>query len=73
MSASIRMTPLRHSMIQEMSDRHLAPRTIATYVYWVANLAKHYRACPSRLVDEQINSYLREELIRNKEAAWNTC
>jgi len=53
-------------MIQEMSDRHLAPRTIATYVYWIAKLAKHYRACPSLLTDDQINLYLREELIREK-------
>jgi hypothetical protein len=42
MSASARMSPLRHAMIQEMSDRHLAPRTIATYVYWIAKLAGHY-------------------------------
>jgi len=59
-------------MIQEMSDRHLSPRTIRTYVYWVAALAKHYNACPSRLTDEQINRYLREELIRKKDAAWSS-
>lgn len=59
-------------MIQEMSDRHLAARTIDTYVYWVADLAKHYHVCPSRLSDEQINHYLRQELIRNRDAAWST-
>ncbi len=72
MSASTRMSPLRHAMIQEMSDRHLAPRTIATYVYWIAKLARHYRLCPSILTDEQINLYLREELVRKKDAAWSS-
>lgn len=72
MSASTRMTPLRHAMIQEMSDRHFAPRTIDTYVHWVANLAKHYNACPSSLTDEQINGYLLEELTRKRRAAWST-
>jgi len=66
------MTPLRHAMIQEMSDRHFAPRTSATYVFWVSDLAKHYNRCPSKLSDDQINAYLREELIRKRNAAWST-
>ncbi len=72
MSASTRITPLRHAMILEMSDRHLSPRTLVTYVFWVADLAKHYGTCPSRLSDEQINLYLREELIRKRDSAWST-
>lgn len=67
-----RMTPMRHALIQEMSDRHLAERTIKTYVYWVAELASHYRRCPSKIRDEEINRYLREELIRKKRAAWSS-
>ena len=67
-----RMTPMRHALIQEMSDRHLAERTIRTYVYWVAELAKHYNRCPSKLSDQEINRYLREELIRKKQAAWSS-
>lgn len=66
------MTPLRHAMIQEMSDRHLAPRTLKTYVYWVAALANHYNRCPSRISDGEINRYLREELIRKRQAAWSS-
>jgi len=72
MSAYTRMTPLRHAMIQEMSDRDLSPRTIDTYVHWVSALARHYNACPSTLTDEQINRYLLEELIRKKDAAWSS-
>ena len=72
MSASTRMSPLRHAMIQEMSDRHLSPSTIETYVYWVAKLAGHYDTCPSRLSDEQINAYLREELVRSRDLAWSS-
>jgi len=66
------MSPLRHAMIQEMSDRHLSPRTIRTYVYWVSALSQHFGTGPSRLSDEQINRYLREELIRKKNAAWSS-
>lgn len=72
MANCTRMTPMRHAMIQEMTDRHLAQRTIDTYVYWVAKLAKYYGSCPSRLTDEQINHYLREELVRRKGAAWSS-
>jgi integrase/recombinase XerD len=72
MSATTRMTRLRHAMIQEMSDRRLSPRTVDTYVHWVAALAKYYGVCPSRLSDEQINRYLLEELIRKKNAAWSS-
>lgn len=53
MSASTRMSPLRHAMIQEMSDRHLSPRTIRTYVYWVSALSQHFGTGPSRLSDER--------------------
>jgi site-specific recombinase XerD len=66
------MTPLRHALIQEMSDRHLAERTIKTYVYWVAELAMHYNRCPSKITDAEINRYLLEELIRKKQAAWSS-
>jgi site-specific recombinase XerD len=66
------MTPLRHALIQEMSDRHLAESTIKTYVYWVAELAMHYNRCPSKISDGEINRYLLEELIRKKRAAWSS-
>ena len=61
------MTPLRHAMIQKMSDRHFAPRTLKTYVYWVSQIAGHYHCCPSKLSDEQINDYLLVELIRKRQ------
>ena len=67
-----RMTPLRHALIQEMSDRHLARRTIKTYVHWVAALAGHYHRCPSKISDGEINTYLLEELIRKKRQAWSS-
>lgn len=65
-------TPLRQAMIQQMSDRDFAPSTIHTYVYWVADLAKYYNACPSTLNDGQINAYLLEDLIRKRKASAST-
>lgn len=64
-----RMTPKRHALIQEMSDRHLAERTIKTYVYWVAN---HYGRGPSKFSGGEIDAYLLKELIRKRDAACNT-
>lgn len=72
MSTPTRMTPLRHAMIQQMSDRHFAPRTLKTYVYWVSTIAVHYHCCPSKLSDEQINDFLLVELIRKRQAAWSS-
>lgn len=66
------MTPLRHAMIQKMSDRHFAPRTLDTYQYWVSQIAEYYHCCPSKLSDQQINDYLLVELIRKRQAAWSS-
>ena len=66
------MTPLRHAMIQQMSDRRFSPSTVKTYVHWVGKLAEHYHKCPSKLTDKQINDFLLVELIRKRQAAWST-
>ena len=64
-------SPLRHAMIQKMEDRDLAPKTIVVYVYWVAELARYYHLCPSRIGAEETNAFLLH-LIRERKLAWST-
>lgn len=64
-------SPLRQAMIIQMEDRGLSHRTIESYVYWVAQLAVHYRRCPSQVRIEEVNAYLLH-LIRDKKLAWST-
>ncbi len=52
------MTPLRQRMIDAMVLRGLAARTQETYLWNVAQLARHYRQSPERLSDEQVQAYL---------------
>jgi site-specific recombinase XerD len=52
------MTTLRSQFIRELTLRGSSPRTIESYVSYVAALAKHYGQSPDRLTDEQIKAYL---------------
>jgi len=52
------MTPLRTRMIEEMAARGLAPRTITSYVQFVARLAAHYHRSPADLTDQQVRRYM---------------
>lgn len=61
---------LRQAMIQAMQDRDLSPRTIKVYVYWVAQLSKHYQRSPARINVEEANAFLLK-LIR-EDRAWNS-
>jgi site-specific recombinase XerD len=54
----VNVTPLRTRMIEEMTARGLAARTVETYVRFVAQLAAHYRRSPAELADEQVRRYL---------------
>jgi len=48
------MTPLRRRMIEDMTLRNFAPRTIQVYVERVATFAQHFRTSPERLGPEHI-------------------
>ena len=52
------MTTLRACFIRELTLRGSSPRTIESYVAYVADLARHYGQSPDRLSDEQIKSWL---------------
>src|ERR1019366_4823102 len=52
------MTTLRAQFIRELTLRGSSPRTIESYVFYVADLARHYGQSPDRLSDEQIKAYL---------------
>ncbi len=66
------MTPLRHALIQEMSDRGFSPCTHKNYIHCIAQLASYYNRCPSKLSDEEINRYLLEVLLRKRQRSWST-
>ncbi|HEY5545719.1 MAG TPA: site-specific integrase [Gemmatimonadaceae bacterium] len=52
------MTPLRQRLIEDLTLRGYADRTIATYVGVVARLADFYHAPPDGLTEEQLRTYL---------------
>lgn len=52
------MTELRKQMIGELRLRNRSRRTIDSYVGWVYQLAKHYRASPDTLSVDQIRGFL---------------
>jgi site-specific recombinase XerD len=52
------MTELRQRMIRDMKIRGLSNSTIKTYVYHVANIARHYNKSPAVLTIDEIKKYL---------------
>lgn len=52
------MTTLRSQFIRELTLRGSSPRTIESYVSYVAELARLYHQPPDQLSDEQIKAYL---------------
>jgi site-specific recombinase XerD len=52
------MTPLRRRMIDDMTLRNLAPKTIQDYVRCVARFARHFNCSPEHLGPEEIRAYL---------------
>jgi integrase/recombinase XerD len=65
------MTPLRKRMIQEMSLRNFAPKTVELYVDNVAKFAKHFGQSPELLGQEQVREYLLH-LVEQRKLAWGT-
>ena len=52
------MTPLRRRMVDDMTLRNFAPRSIQAYVRYVAAFAAHFGCSPDRLGPEHVREYL---------------
>jgi hypothetical protein len=44
-----RMTPLRQRMLEDMQLRNFSEPTMRAYLHCVADFARHFRTCGSRL------------------------
>src|SRR5262245_59424171 len=64
------MTPLRRRMIDDMTLRNFAPRTIQSYVERVADFARHFGVSPEHLGPDQIRTYLLH-LVQERRASWS--
>jgi hypothetical protein len=65
------MTPLRQRMIEDVEIRNFSSNTIATYVFRVAQLAKHFKKSPDILDPEEIQQY-QIHLCRERKIAHST-
>jgi integrase/recombinase XerD len=64
------MTALRRRMIEDMTLRNFAPRTIEVYVERVATFAEYFHTSPKRLGPEHIRGYLLH-LIQERHVSWS--
>lgn len=65
------MTPLRHRMMEDMELRNLSPETIRSYVFQVAQFAKHFQKSPDLLGPAEVREY-QLFLLREKKYARST-
>ena len=65
------MTPLRQRFIEDLQLRNRSPKTIATYVYHVRELARYFKQSPEQLGDDQIHRYLLH-LLHHKQISWSS-
>jgi integrase/recombinase XerD len=63
------MTPLRRRMIQDMTLRNFAPRTITVYVDCVARFARHFGKSPELLGPDDVRAYLLD-MIERQRRSW---
>lgn len=66
------MTPLRQKMIDAMIVRGFAVRTQQSYLYGVAQLAKHYHQSPDKISDEDIRVFFLY-LVKEKKLSSSSC
>lgn len=66
------MTQLRERMLADMQLRGLAPKTQASYLRAVRQLAKHYRKSPARVTEEELRDYFLY-LKNEKKASRSAC
>ena len=64
------MTALRRRMIEDMTLRNFAPRTITVYVERVVTFAQYFHKSPARLGPEHIRGYLLH-LIQERHVSWS--
>jgi integrase/recombinase XerD len=64
------MTALRRRMIEDMTLRNLAPRTIQVYVERVAAFARHFHASPECLGPDHIRAYMLH-LVQERHVSWS--
>jgi hypothetical protein len=64
------MTQLRQRMIEDLTIRNYAPRTIAIYVDRVARFAQYFGQSPDKLGPVEIREF-QLFLAQNKNASWS--
>jgi len=64
------MTALRRRMIEDMTLRNFAPRTIKVYIERVVTFAQYFHKSPARLGPEHIRGYLLH-LIQERHVSWS--
>jgi site-specific recombinase XerD len=69
MTPSRRLTPLRRRMIEDMTLRNFAPRTIQVYIERGATFAQYFHTAPERLGPEHLRGYLLH-LIQERHVSW---
>jgi site-specific recombinase XerD len=65
------MTALRHRMMEDMELRNLSPETIRSYVFQVAQFAKHFQKSPDLLGPAEVREY-QLFVLREKKYARST-
>ena len=65
-----RMTPLRRRMIDDMTLRNLAPRTIESYVQRISGFAQYFKTSPEHLGPDHVRAYLLH-LVHERRLSWS--
>ncbi len=66
------VSELRTRMIDDMTLRGMAAKTLDGYVRAVAGLAAHYHRSPDRISDREVQAYLLH-LMRERKLSWSSC
>jgi integrase/recombinase XerD len=64
------MTPLRRRMIDDMTLRNLAPKTIESYVQRISGFARYFKASPEDLGPDHVRAYLLH-LVHERRLSWS--
>ncbi len=65
-----RMTPLRRRMIDDMTLRNLAPKTIESYVQRISGFATYFKTSPEHLGPDHVRAYLLH-LVHERHLSWS--
>jgi site-specific recombinase XerD len=64
------MTPLRRRMIDDMTLRNLAPKTIESYVQRISGFATYFGTSPEHLGPDHVRAYLLH-LVHERRLSWS--